>query len=406
MKIIYFHQHFSTTSGATGTRSFELAKALIAQGHSVTMVCGGYVNGKSGLDEPFKFGKRRGKVEGIDVIELKLHYSNNMAFWLRVYVFLRYSILASYIALFEKSDVVFATSTPLTAAIPGVISRYVLGKKFIFEVRDLWPELPQAMGVIRNKFILKVLQFLEILSYKASHRIVGLSPGIVQGIKRCGVDSKNIALIPNGCDFDQFSKKEKGWRPKQVPRSNLMVIYAGTHGKANGLDNVLDAVSVLKNLNRKDISIVLIGNGSEKEKLKKRASFEKLDNVVFMDPIPKEELVHIFSEADVGLQVLENIPAFYYGTSPNKFFDYLAASLPVITNYPGWVADLIQEYDCGISVSPKNPQQFAEALCFYADNRKLLPQLGDRASQLGRDKFDRKDLARLFVAWLTDRGHS
>ena len=104
---------------------------------------------------------------------------------------------------------------------------------------------------------------------------------------------------------------------------------------------------------------------------------------------------------DVGLQVLENIPAFYYGTSPNKFFDYLASGLPVITNYPGWVADLITENHCGIAVPPDDPVKLANAMMQLADDRRILPILSKNATKLGREKFDRQKLAVEFIRAIT-----
>ena len=145
MKILYFHQHFSTPAGATGTRSYEMAKTLVARGHEVTMVCGSYIGSVTGLSMPFVRGKRRGNVEGIDVIEFEIPYSNADRFVKRTATFLKFAFRSLGVALREKCDLVFATSTPLTAGIPGVLARWLRGKPFVFEVRDLWPELPKAI---------------------------------------------------------------------------------------------------------------------------------------------------------------------------------------------------------------------------------------------------------------------
>ena len=405
MKILYFHQHFSTVQGATGTRSFEMAKALIAEGHSVTIVCGNFEQGNSGLKQAFKFGRRRGTVDGIDVIELNLNYSNKLQFWRRVYIFLRYSIITAYIALTERSDLIFATSTPLTASIPGILSKRLLGKKFVFEVRDLWPELPEAMGIIRNRLLLKILKVLEMTAYKSADRIIALAPGIADGIVAAGIDRRVVETIPNGCDFKYFSGVKNKYRPVGVSKNNLMALFPGTHGKANGLDSLIEAATILNEIGRHEISIVLIGDGSEKKRLKKKVETLKIQNIFFLDPMPKTELTKILAAGDVGLQILSNIREFQYGTSPNKFFDYLASGLPVITNYPGWVADLINENNCGISVPPDNPKKLAEALIFLADNRKILPQFSKNAERLGKDNFDRTKLAKNFVTLLSKIGH-
>jgi hypothetical protein len=159
-----------------------MARRLVARGHQVTMVCGSRSGGGSGLDEPFIKGVRRGSVDGIDVIEFDLPYSNADGFVTRTMTFVKFAVRSVWLALTERYDVVFATTTPLTAGIPGIFARWLRGKPFVFEVRDLWPELPRAMGVIRNPMVLGAMSALEWTSYRSAHRLVGLSPGIVEGI--------------------------------------------------------------------------------------------------------------------------------------------------------------------------------------------------------------------------------
>lgn len=240
MHVLYFHQHFSTPQGSAGTRSYEMAQALIRTGHSVTMVCGRYAQGETGLNTPFAKGRRRGVVDGIDVIEFDLDYGNHMTFVQRVGVFAKFAFGSIGVALREPADVVFATSTPLTAGIPGIFARWFRRKPFVFEVRDLWPELPKAMGVITNPILLGLMSMLEWASYHSANRLVGLSPGIVEGIAARGVDKSRIAMIPNGCDLGLFASPLEVWRPEGVQDDQLLAIFAGTHGNANGLDAVLN----------------------------------------------------------------------------------------------------------------------------------------------------------------------
>nr|WP_132712548.1 glycosyltransferase family 4 protein [Pseudomonas aeruginosa] len=293
MRVIYFHQHFSTPKGMVGIRSYEMARRLIARGHQVTMVCGSYGGGQTGLDVPFSKGRRQGTVDGIDIIEFDLAYSNTDGFIKRTTTFFSFALRSIRLAMTEEYDLVFATTTPLTAGIPGIFARWLRGKAFVFEVRDLWPELPKAMGVITNPLVLGMMSVLEWLSYRSAHRLIGLSPGIVEGIERLG-----------------------------VPASHL------------------------------------------------------------------------------GLQVLANVPAFYYGTSPNKFFDYIAAGLPVLNNYPGWLAGMIADNRCGFAVEPDSPTAFADALERAADDRESLRAMGERGRALAVREFERHKLADRFVDWL------
>lgn len=406
MHVLYFHQHFSTPQGSAGTRSYEMAQALLGAGHSVTMVCGSNAKGKTGLTTPFTKGRRRGIVDGIDVIELELDYGNQLQFSQRAKVFVKFAFSSIGIALREPVDVVFATSTPLTAGIPGIFARWLRFKPFVFEVRDLWPELPKAMGVITNPIVLWLMSVLEWVSYRSADRLVGLSPGIVEGIAASGVDKSRIAIIPNGCDLDLFAESAEAWHPQGMRDGQLLAIFTGTHGDANGLGSVLNAAAALKERGRDDICIALVGDGREKPLLKARADAEGLDNIIFLDPVAKTELVGLMAGADIGLQILRNVPAFYFGTSPNKFFDYISSGLPVLNNYPGWLADMIGENDCGYAVPPDDPSAFAAALVNAADHRKELKEKGTRARALAEREFARAKLGDKWVSWVTGQTES
>jgi glycosyltransferase involved in cell wall biosynthesis len=397
MKVLYFHQHFSTPKGSAGIRSYEMARRLIARGHQVTMVCGSYGGGETGLAQPFTNGRRRGVVDGIDIIEFDLAYSNADGLAKRALTFLKFAARSIGLAFTEKYDLVFATTTPLTAGIPGIFARWFRCKPFVFEVRDLWPELPRAMGVIKNPLVLGAMSILEWASYRSAHNAIGLSPGIVDGIAHRGVRRERIAMVPNGCDLRIFGAEVEPWRPSQVRDTDLMAVFAGTHGMANGLDAALDAAAELKRRGRDDIKILLIGQGKLKSALMARAEREGLDNVVFHDPVNKARLAGLMASTDVGLQLLANVSAFYYGTSPNKFFDYIAAGLPVLNNYPGWLAEIINANACGFAVPPDNAAAFADALERAADDRAALAPMGARGRQLAEREFDRALLADRWV---------
>jgi glycosyltransferase involved in cell wall biosynthesis len=397
MKVLYFHQHFVTPHGAGAIRSYAMARRLIERGHQVTMVCGSIGGGSTGLSGPFVKGARRGRVDGIDVIELDLAYSNNDGFLKRSLTFLKFALRSVGLAFREPYDLVFATTTPLTAGIPGICARWLRGKPFVFEVRDLWPELPRAMGVIRNPWVLWAMGALEWVSYHSAHWLIGLSPGIVDGIAQRGISRERITLVPNGCDLEIFSGEQVPWRPEGVLATDLMAVFAGTQGVANGLDAVLNAAAELRRRGRDDIKLLLIGQGKLKPALQARAAREQLDNVVFHDPVNKARLAGLMASTDIGLQVLANVPAFYFGTSPNKFFDYIAAGLPVLTNYPGWLAEMIRVHGCGFSVPPENPTAFANALEQAAADRVALKAMGRRGRALAKSDFDRALLAERWV---------
>lgn len=399
MKVIYFAEHFDTPATGGGLRPYQMARRLIQKGHEVTMVCGGD-HKRLGLAESGRKNIYRGVIDGIDVIQISMPYSNNDGIGKRAWIFLRFSWKAIRVAMKENYDLLFATSTPLTDGLPGIAAKWFRKKKFVFEVRDLWPELPKALGM-KNPFLLWGMSVLEKRSYHAADACVGLSPGICEGIVRRSQKGKPVAMIPNGCDLDLFAPSSD--KPDVIPGvkpADTVAVFTGAHGVANGLDAVLDMAKVLRDRNRDDIKLVFVGEGKMKRHLMERAAKEGLNNCIFLGYMPKKELNDVMSRADIGMMVLANVPAFYYGTSPNKFFDYIASGLPVVNNYPGWLADLIHEKHCGIAVEPEKPELFADAVIQLAEHPEMREEYGKNARALAEREFARDLLGARFVAFL------
>lgn len=397
MKVLYLHQYFTLPTQAGGTRSYEMAQQLIARGHQVTMVCG--LEGNAKIDLPQTTNKNicRGMVDGIDVIQISVPYSNNMGMVARAKSFVSFAWQSTKYAMKEDYDVLFATSTPLTAGIPGIVMKLFRRKKFIFEVRDLWPELPKALGMT-NPIWIGGMSILEWLSYHLADGCIGLSPGICEGIKKRSQKNKPIEMVPNGCDLDIFKPSlREPMKLEGITSDDKVAIFTGAHGIANGLDAVLDAAKVVKNMGRKEIKFAFIGKGGVKLHLQDRVKEEGLDNCLFYNPIPKVQLATVVASATVGMMILKNVPAFYYGTSPNKFFDYIASGLPILNNYPGWLAGMIRENKMGEVVEPDNAKAFAEALVRMVDNPAALAEYSKNARAFAEKEFDRGILGKRFV---------
>lgn len=399
MKVIYFHQHFTTPKVGGAIRSYEFAQRLIQRGHQVTMVTGGNRE-LFNLQETDDKNVYRGNIDGIDVIQISLPYSNSDGLLKRSMTFIRYALKSIHYAMHEDYDIAYSTTTPLTAGIPCIWAKWFRGKQYVFEVRDLWPELPKALGM-KNPFALWGMSLLEWLSYRNACACVGLAPGICEGIAKRSQVGKKIVLIPNGCDLDLFKPgNRKDLKVDGILPSDKVAVFTGAHGIANGLNAVLDAANVLLKRGRGDIKFLFIGNGKLKPMLVKRAKDEDLSNCLFLDPMPKADLSNIVCCADIGLQILADIPAFYYGTSPNKFFDYITAGRPVLNNYPGWLADMIQENKCGVVVKPNDPNAFADGIIYLADNPEIRNEFGTNARILAENEFDRNKLGGQFVDFL------
>ena len=366
----------------------------------MTVVCGAHAY--SGLDLPYDAdcGWHRGDVDGIDVISLPLAYANRDSLFRRGWTFLRFALRSVRLALQLDYDLAFATSTPITAVIPGLAAKWFRGKPFVFEVRDLWPELPRALG-LRNPFVLGGMSLLEFLGYRSADACIGLSPGIVDGIRARADERLPVAMIPNGCDLELFhpAKRTRLTLPGIGP-DDFVAGFTGAHGVANGLDALLSVAEELKRRGDTRVKLVFIGDGKEKERLAAHATELSLTNCLFFSPVPKAELGAITASLDCGLMVLRDVPAFYRGTSPNKFFDYLAAGIPVVNNYPGWLAGLIAEHHCGIVVPPGNVAAFADALQSLAADVAGRRAMGAAARVLAEKEFARPLLAARFSAVL------
>jgi len=375
-----------------------MARKFILSGKKVTVICCRNDRSSSGLIGSFKRKIRRGMVDGIEVIEMDFFYSNHMALPQRLWVFFKFSLYCSFIVLREDYDILVASSPPLTNSIPALAARWLRGKRMVFEVRDPWSDNILEMNIIKNRLLLPALRLLEWLSYRSAEKVIALSPGVENIMIRSGVDRKKIALIPNGCDFRLVDCNQTCWRPNNIPSDAFLAVFAGAHGMANGLDAVLDAACVLQDSNNKNIWILLVGDGLMKPNLMKRAQRERLNNVIFIDPIDKVKLISLLRASNVGLQILLDTPVFHFGSSPNKFFDYLSCGLPVLNNYPGWIAELIKKNNCGCVVSSRDPVAFADALINMAANPEKLKQMGENARQLAQSAFSRDKLAERFIA--------
>jgi len=398
MNITYICQHFSTPQkGAVGSRAYEFTKRLVAHGHEVTVISGIYSIGKK-VEGNKKFIQHE-ELEGIKIAWINLVSSTYQGFFHRIWSFLRFAVVSSWLALKLPCDLLFTTSPPLTASVPGLLIKWFKKKPFVFEVRDLWPEFPIAMGILKNRVAIWIIKQFEKSLYKSSSFIVALAPGIRDSIVEKGYPKERVALIPNACDLELFNPpKSKPTRKKlQVGDDELVLIYTGAHGRANGLDAIIDAAAKIHKCQENGIQFILIGDGSEKERLINQAKKLGLTNIQFLPPLPKQQLVARIHEADVGMQILENLPVFYWATSPNKFFDYISAGLPVLINYPGWIAEKIEQNQCGIIVPPEHPQAFADAVILMKQQRHSLRKMGKRSRLLAENQFDREKIAKTFI---------
>lgn len=381
MRITYIHQYFATMDSFSGVRSYIFSKHLASKGYEVTII----TSDKS-LPEKYK-DRKRFKIYGIKVINVKTNYTRKLNFSQRVLSFIKFMFVSTYLALKSSPDLVFATSTPLTVAFPGMVVKFIRRVPFIFEVRDLWPDVPIELGIIKNRLLIFLMKLFEKTTYHFADRIVCISEGIRQKIS--APHWKKIH-IPVGCDFVLFNgMKNSKWREEFCITGKSLFVFTGAIGIANNPEYLMEAAKILKERNFNEISIALIGEGSAKEKVLKMKYEYELDNVFIFDPVPRRKLPDILASANGGI-ILHGLSSTYQETAaPNKFYDYIAAGLPVIFNFRGPLRELILEKNAGYYVDHRSPEQLSEMLMHISRNKSEALEFGKNARLLAEDKFDR-----------------
>ena len=402
MRILYLHQHFSVPAGSVATRSHAMARALAARGHAVTIACGRYDGAVSGLDGPFRHGRRSGRVNGFSVVEFDIACGNHLGLAARSLAFLAFAARAMPLALSRHYDLVIASSTPLTVAVPALVARRLRGTPFVFEIRDPWPELPRALlraqGAAKRlpRMLLAMMEPLANDACRNATAVIALSEGMAETAIMRGADPARVHVVPNGCDLDLFGPHIAPWRPAEAQPWECLAVYAGAHGPANGLDRLLDAAALLRD--EATLRILLVGEGAEKQRLIARARAEGLANVTFLGPMPKTSLATLLAGCQIGVHMLEEVPHFAEWTSPNKLMDYLAAGLPVVTNVAGHAARLIEggATPCGIAAMPGDVAALAAALRTLATDPVRRGEMGRNARAQAVRRWDRRLLAAQF----------
>jgi glycosyltransferase involved in cell wall biosynthesis len=392
MKILYLHQYFVTPDRPGCTRSFEMARRLVDAGHEVQLLT-------SYREEDGAAGRDWFETEesGVRVHWLPVPYSNRMSNQERIRAFLRFAWGVGRRAAQLDGDVVFATSTPLTIALPAVYAARRRRIPMVFEVRDLWPELPIAVGALRDPVSIGAARWLERFAYRNARHVVALSPEMKAGIVRTGYPSERVTVIPNSCDLDMFDiPAEHGRelrRRHEWLRDRPLVLYAGTFGPINGVDYLARLAAEVYAIDP-EVRFVVMGSGKEEEKVRAAArDCGVLDRSFFMlPPVPKRDMPAWFSAANVSTSLFIDLKEMW-ANSANKFFDGLAAGRPVAINYGGWQAAVLEEAEAGLVLDPRDVAQAARTLARAVRDDAWLARAGAAARRLAVHRFSRDALA-------------
>jgi len=374
-----------------GTRSYEMARCLAAR-HDVHVI-----TSQRELDRQAGKKWRVSEVDGIHVHWFPVRYSNKMSYKRRMWAFLRFAWVAGRRARKVGGDVVFTTSTPLTVALPGAYVAKALKIPMVLEVRDLWPELPIATGVLRDPFLVRLARWLERFAYSHSAHVVALSPGMKAGVVRAGYPESRVSVIPNSCDNSLFGNPNvdgEAFLAQYLPKAEgPIVTYAGALGAINGVGYLADIAATMLQLDP-SIRFVIIGDGRERESIRVRArELGVLNQNLWMLPrMPKQDMPKVLSASTVATSLMIDLPEMW-NNSANKFFDALAAGCPVMINYKGWQAELLRETGAGLVVPPQNSEESAGLLHGFLQDSERVSRSGKAARKLAEERFDQDKLA-------------
>lgn len=394
MRILYIHQFFATRESSLGLiRSYEFSRRWVEQGHDVTVIT-------SSSRLPEEYSRKlfvNGEIDGIKVRSVRVDYSNYMSYGRRMRSFVWFTIGATIRALCAgRHDVVFATSTPLTVGVPGWVASALKATPFVFEVRDLWPEAAIQMGAFTRTGLLgTTTKALERFLYRRSAEIIGLSPGMVDGVIAEGIDPEHVHMVPNSSDLDLFhpGPKDTAFIAENGLEGRFVVGYAGAIGPTNAVElNVPGAAKVLKDRGRDDIVFAIAGDGKRMPALRQAIEELGLDNIILVGSLPKRDVPRLVGSSDMLMTLFADVPVLAMN-SPNKLFDGLAAGKPMLVNSPGWTKDLVEQNEAGVYVPAGDADAMADAVMRIADDTELRERMGGNARRLAEQRFGRDELA-------------
>jgi glycosyltransferase involved in cell wall biosynthesis len=389
MKILYIHQYFNTPQMPGSTRSFEFAKRLASRGDTVYMIT---TDWQSSIKKSYLL------IEGIHVYCAPIKYSNKMSFIKRIFVFSLFLIFVFYMGCKLKYDIILASSTPLTVSIPALLLKRIKKVKMIFEIRDLWPQIPIAIGAIKSNILIKFARWLETKTYENSNHIICLSSGMKTELK-LNIPSSKITVITNISDIELFqNNKEKNYITKKIPNIGMkpLIVYTGVFGLINGVDYIVEIANEMKSINP-SICFLLVGNGYSKDQVITKSKEFKILNksLYYLDYLPKSEVPKLLSSATIVSSFFIDLPEMV-NNSANKFFDGLAAGKPIMINYGGWQKELLDDSGAGFTIPKRNAKIAAKKINNLLKNKNKLNNMSE-ASLILAKKFDIESNFKKFV---------
>ncbi len=387
MHILLIHQAFAAINEAGGTRHFEFARFLVAQGHKVTVIASpvSYLSGASSQT-------KNEQIDGVTIYRAYTYQALHRSFFHRIFSFISFMVSSFIIGYRVKDvDIVWGTSPPIFQGITALAIARIKKAKFLFEVRDLWPDFAIAVGILTNSLLISASRWLERFLYKNADQMIVNSPAYVQHVIDRG--AKHVTLIPNGADPAMFDPLANGdaFKSLHTLTDKFVVMYAGAHGISNDLQVVIDAACML--LNEPRIQIVFVGDGKERQNLITYAKKTRATNVHFIPSVAKTNMSNVLAAADACIAILKPIEE-YKTTYPNKVFDYMAAGKPVLLAIDGVIRQVVEDAKCGVFVEPGNPNALATGIMTLYSDPFIAKKIGANGPEYLKNHFSRESIAR------------
>jgi glycosyltransferase involved in cell wall biosynthesis len=407
MNILLLHQYFLEEDDPGGSRWNELTRVWTDMGHTVTVLGGmKHANGNEKREE-YK-GKHFVKKQQGNVTVWRCHVSEsyNKGFGGRLWGYFSFMFSSCYAGLFKakgKFDVVIVTSPPLFVGGSGYLISRLRGMPFVFEVRDLWPESAIDTGVLTNGMIIKLAYGVEKFIYRSAKLINVLTPAFYKTLRdKKNIPESKLIQISNASDFSLSEKllenfDATAFRKEHNLEGHFVITYVGAHGVANHLEQVIDAGEALKDTN---VLFLLIGQGMEKERLKKMAADRGVTNVRFLDPVPKAEVFRYILASEMGASVLKRVDTFKTVYS-NKTFDYMSCKKPILMAIDGVSRELLEDAGAGTYVEPENISEYNRIIREYLANPERLKKEGESGYAYAKENFDREVLAKKYINYIS-----
>jgi len=381
-------------------KGIPFAKELIRLGHKVEILTGfpNYPGGKVYNGYRIRFCQRE-ILSGIPVIRVALYPSHDRSAIKRILNYVSFAVSATIIGIFlvKSPDVLYVYHPPATIGLPALIISLLRRVPFVYDIQDLWPDTLSSTGMIDNKRVLFLIDKFCKYVYSNAKKIVVLSSGFKTALIERGVPKSKIEVVYNWCDDTQINKDiiRADLRKKLGMAGKFNILFAGTMGKAQALDAVLNAAELVENRLAK-IQFVFVGGGLDVGRLKQKMEDLYLKNVLFIPPQPVSKIGKFLNSADVLLVHLKKDPLFKI-TIPSKTQAYMAVGKPILMGVEGAAAELIETAGCGLSCISENPRSIAQAVeKLFNTSKTDLKKMGNAGEKFYNNKLSLRVGAKKF----------